>query len=142
MTTMTTRHKLSLNTASLVVLAVLFVAVIMLSNVLFRGLRIDLTENQLYTISDGTKAILEDIDEPINLYFFFSQEASRENPFLRDYAQRVREFVEEFAARSDGKLQLSIVDPVRGETLRKKSRQQCIAPYDHRFPFYVSLVFQ
>ena len=51
---------------------------------LFTGLRVDLTENSLYTLSDGTKRILGGIDEPINLYFFFSDQATADIPSLRD----------------------------------------------------------
>ena len=109
--TLTQKRKLK-SLSGLGIMAVLFIAVIILSNNLFRGARLDLTDNGLYSLSDGTQAVLDKIDEPINLYFFFSQEASRENPFLRDYAARVREFVEEFVARSDGKLQLTVIDPV------------------------------
>jgi ABC-type uncharacterized transport system involved in gliding motility auxiliary subunit len=103
--------RITLNTTTLVVLAVLFVAVIMLSNTLFRGVRVDLTENQLYTVSDGTRRVLEDIDEPINLYFFFSDRASKDLPFLRTYANRVRELLEELTQYANGDLVLHVIDP-------------------------------
>ncbi len=98
--------------SSLVLLAALFIALTVLSGVLLRGMRLDLTENQLYTVSEGTKAILADIDEPINLYFYFSDEASREIPGLRTYATRVREMLEEFKALAGGKLNLKVIDPL------------------------------
>ncbi len=41
----------------LAALALLFVIAVTLVNVGLRGLRLDLTENQLYTLSDGTYAI-------------------------------------------------------------------------------------
>ena len=72
---------------------------------------IDLTESKLYSIAPGTERILESLQEPVNLYFFFSQEASRESPPIRAYAQRVRELLEEMAQRSKGKLRLSVIDP-------------------------------
>ena len=46
------------SSSSLLVIAVLLVAVVSLSQILFRGWRIDLTENNLYTLSDGTKSEL------------------------------------------------------------------------------------
>jgi ABC-type uncharacterized transport system involved in gliding motility auxiliary subunit len=97
---------------TLAVLAVLFVAIIVLSNVLLRGARIDLTENRLYTLSPGTLAVLAEIDEPINLYFFFSDRGTRDIPALRTYATRVRELLEEMVSRSGGKLRLSVIDPL------------------------------
>ncbi|HET7842964.1 MAG TPA: GldG family protein, partial [Xanthomonadales bacterium] len=100
---------------TLVVLAVLFVAAIVISNVLFRGWRVDLTENSLYTLSEGTKRVLAEIPEPINLYFYFSEDTASDRAELqpvRDYATRVREMLEEMAALSGGKIHLQVVDPL------------------------------
>jgi ABC-type uncharacterized transport system involved in gliding motility auxiliary subunit len=97
---------------SLLVLAVLFIAVVILSNAFLKGTRLDLTENHLYTLSDGTKNILGNIDEPVNLYYFFSEQTSRSIPTLRTYATRVREMLDEFVLHSDGKLNLQVIDPV------------------------------
>jgi ABC-type uncharacterized transport system involved in gliding motility auxiliary subunit len=96
----------------LIALAVLFLAVVMLSNVGLRGMRLDLTQNRLYTLSPGTQQVLGELKEPVNLYFYFSREAAaKEAPLLMPYAARVREFLEELAARSGGKIHLTLVDP-------------------------------
>jgi ABC-type uncharacterized transport system involved in gliding motility auxiliary subunit len=104
-------QKRAYDATALALLAVLFVALMVVATFLFRGARIDLTQNKLYTIAPGTKRVLSALDEPINLYFFFSQEPSREIPNIRAYAQRVREMLEEMAARSGGKLHLTVIDP-------------------------------
>ncbi|MDX1499155.1 MAG: GldG family protein, partial [Woeseiaceae bacterium] len=109
---MSTRAQQRLGASGLVLLVVAFVAAVIVSDQLFRGIRIDLTENNLYTLSDGTERILAGIDEPINLYFYFSDEASEGLPSLRDYAKRVREMLGEFVAESDGKLRLEVIDPL------------------------------
>jgi ABC-type uncharacterized transport system involved in gliding motility auxiliary subunit len=96
---------------SLAVLAVLFVAVILICNSLFRGAQVDLTQNRLYTLSQGTKNILADIDEPIHLYLFWSDKETHGLPQLRIYAQRVREMLEEMASRAHGKIKLEVIDP-------------------------------
>lgn len=95
----------------LLLLALLFVGATVISNLVLRGARIDLTANNEYTLSDGSKEILASIDEPINLYFYFSDEASRDLAPIRTYAQRVRELLEEMASRTGGKLKLSVIDP-------------------------------
>ncbi len=97
---------------ALAVLAVLLVAVILISNVLFRGARVDLTQGHLYTLSQGTKNILANIDEPIHLYYFYSDKGSQDLPQLRTYATRVRELLEEMAGRAGGKIQLEVIDPL------------------------------
>lgn len=96
---------------ALVALAVLFIGLTILITFVLRGARIDLTESNLYSIAPGTQRIVSSLKEPINLYFFFSQDASAESPQLRAYAQRVRELLEEMAQRSKGKLKLSVIDP-------------------------------
>ena len=93
-------------------LAVLFVAVMLLVNVVFRGARADLTQNNLYTLSDGTNNILGAIEEPISLYLFYSDKGTQELPQLRTYYTRVREMLEEMASRSGGKLRLEVIDPL------------------------------
>ncbi len=96
----------------LLALAVLFLGIVMLSNLGLRGMRLDLTQNRLYTLSPGTKQVLAELKEPINLYFYFSRDtAAKQSPLLMPYATRVREFLEEIAARSGGKIRLSVIDP-------------------------------
>jgi ABC-type uncharacterized transport system involved in gliding motility auxiliary subunit len=96
---------------SIVLLAVLFVALVILSDNLFRGLRLDLTENRQYTLSEGTKGIIAKLEEPVSLYLFFSEETSRELPQIRDYARWVEELLDEMAERSSGKLSIRKIDP-------------------------------
>lgn len=95
----------------LLLLALLFIGATVISNLVLRGARLDLTANSEYTLSDGSKEILGKIDEPINLYFYFSDEASRDLAPIRTYAQRVRELLEEMAGRTGGKIKLSVIDP-------------------------------
>jgi ABC-type uncharacterized transport system involved in gliding motility auxiliary subunit len=109
---MSTKIQQRLGASSVVLLAVAFIAAVIISNQLFQGAKIDLTENRLYTLSDGTKRILESIDEPINLYLFWSDKAAEGIPSLRDYANRVREMLEEFQGAADGKIRLSVIDPL------------------------------
>ena len=96
----------------LVALAVMLIVAVSLSNSLFRGMRLDLTENNLYTLSDGTLRILDNIDEVINVYFFYSDRATGESPYIRTYAGRVRETLEELAEHSGDKLRITLVDPL------------------------------
>src|SRR5258708_38479734 len=96
----------------LIALAVLFLGVVMLSNVGLRGMRVDLTQNKLYTLSPGTRQVLAELKEPVTLYFYFSREAAaKQAPLVMPYATRVREFLEELAARAGGKIRLVLVDP-------------------------------
>ncbi len=96
---------------SLLLLIGVFLSFVAVNNLLFGSVRIDLTENDLYTLSEGTESVLEDIDEPINLYFFFSDKLSEDLTSLRAYSQRVREVLEEYALAANGKINLQVIDP-------------------------------
>jgi ABC-type uncharacterized transport system involved in gliding motility auxiliary subunit len=96
----------------LLALAVLFLGVVMLSNAGLRGARLDLTQNKLYTLTPGTQQVLAELKEPVNLYYYFSRDAAaKQSPLIMPYATRVREFLEEIAARSGGKVRLRVIDP-------------------------------
>lgn len=97
--------------AMLVLLAVLFLAINMFSNVVFRSAQIDLTQNRLFTLSQGTENVLDKIDEPITLKFFYSERLANEYPTIRTYAGRVRDLLQEMRDRSNGKLILEVIDP-------------------------------
>ncbi|MBV6417254.1 MAG: hypothetical protein CMLOHMNK_01894 [Steroidobacteraceae bacterium] len=105
------KQRILLGRGALLALGILFIGVTVLSTWLLRGLRFDLTENRLYTIAPGTEHIIRGLDEPVNLYFYWSAKTASEYPALNTYGTRVREFLQELAARSKGKLRLSIIDP-------------------------------
>ena len=98
--------------SGLLILAVLFVLINMVSGNLFKSSRIDLTEDKLYTLSQGTLNTLNDIQEPVTLHYFFSDQASQEIPQLRTYANRVRELLQEYAQLSNGMITLHVIDPI------------------------------
>ena len=97
--------------SALVFLAVLFLALTILSGVAIKGARVDLTEQKLYTLSEGTINLLEAIEEPITLEFYFSEETSADLPMVRNFSRRVQELLDEMAARSGGQLRVRRVDP-------------------------------
>lgn len=109
---MSTASQRNISTSSLLLLTLAFVAAIIISNQLFSGWRIDLTENRLYTLSDGTERILENLNEPINLYFYYSDKASQDVPTIRSYANRVREMLNEFRRAANGNINLNVIDPL------------------------------
>ena len=114
---MMTLNRRTLTGSALAILAVLFVAVVLLSNLLFRGVRLDLTENRLYTLSEGTKNVIGRLDEPIHLALYFSDKATGDSNRadvrgLRVHFDRVRELLEEMSARAKGKIRLDVIDPL------------------------------
>lgn len=101
----------TLGGGTLLALTLLFVGLTILFDHALHGWRLDLTQNRLYSTSPGTDRILKSLKEPVNLYFFFTEKSASQLPVLKTYGGRVREFLEELAARSNGKLILHQVDP-------------------------------
>src|SRR5262245_45666887 len=103
--------KSHLGAGGLAVIGLLFIAITLLAGQLLRGARFDLTEDKLYTLSDGTKNIVGNLKEPVNLYLFFSEETAAGRHDLKNHGVRVRELLEELVRRSNGKLTLKVIDP-------------------------------
>lgn len=99
------------NALTYILLVVAFFAATILNNTFFKSARLDLTENQVYSLSAGSKEILQQIDEPIQLYFFYSNKASEGLTTLRNYADRVLSLLREYESSANGKLKLHIIDP-------------------------------
>ena len=78
---------------------------------LIPSLRIDLTEDRLYSLSEGTLSILSSLNEPIELMFFYSDSATEDVPQLRTYGNRVQELLREIVIASEGNLSLRVIDP-------------------------------
>lgn len=78
----------------------------------FPRLRIDLTQDSLYTLADGTRNIVSGLEKPVDLLFFYSEEATADVPQLRTYGTRVQELLEEMAIASEGNVTYRLIDPV------------------------------
>lgn len=97
--------------AGLVATAIVFLVFVGLSQSLLRGAQFDLTENKLFTLSAGTKAVVAKMEEPVHLRFYFSQQQAQDIPSIRSYADRVEELLEEFKQAAGGSIRLSVIDP-------------------------------
>ncbi len=113
--------------ATLGLLVVLFFAINLLADSTLRGVRIDLTENRLYTLSEGTRRIVSGLDEPIRLTLFFSESLAGGRPALQAYGKRVRELVEEYTLLSRGRIELEVVDPEPFSEAEDRARQAGLA---------------
>jgi ABC-type uncharacterized transport system involved in gliding motility auxiliary subunit len=124
--------KSTIGAGGLAIVGILFVGILLLANHLLRGAKIDLTADNLYTVADGTKRIVQGLKEPVNLYFFFSEKAAAENPVLRNHGTRVRELLEELVSRGDGKLTLKVVDPQPFSEEEDRANELGVSPINAR----------
>ena len=83
-----------------------------LSSLEIRTSQIDLTENKLYTLSEGTKEVIKEIDEPITFKLYYSPTFGEISPSHGNYFKRVKELLENFALASNGKIILNLINPL------------------------------
>ncbi len=117
---------------ALLVLAALFVAINLFADVALRGTQLDLTEDRLYTLTQGTRNILHDLDpdEPVHLTLFYSETQARGIPQLQAYAQRVREVLEGYALESRGGLVFEEVNPEAFSVGEERAQRAGIPPIE------------
>ena len=83
----------------------------LIASTALRGYKADLTQDGLFTISDGTRKVLRAIDEPINVRVYFSKKLGEAAPNFAKNFERVRALLEQYRDISGGKLRLAFLDP-------------------------------
>ena len=95
--------------AAVVAVLIILIAVNVLGGFLkFRG---DLTENKLYTLSPGTRKILDKLDTPVEIRFYYSKDNTSMPVPFRTYAQEIEDLLSEYQQASHGKIQVVKLDP-------------------------------
>jgi ABC-type uncharacterized transport system involved in gliding motility auxiliary subunit len=102
--------------AVLCVLVIALCAVLILQKAAGRA-RVDLTQDRLYALSDGTRHILAQLNQPVTLRLFYSRTAAMKGPegirYYNTYYLYVRDLLEEYARLANGRLRVEVVDPRR-----------------------------
>lgn len=96
---------------SVVLAIILFFAVNVIASNTLRSSRADLTDNGLYSLSNGTQELLAKLEEPLHMRFFLSESLVQSAPQLSAYAKRVRALLDTYANRAEGKITLEVIDP-------------------------------
>jgi len=96
------------------VLVIIFSAISICQNI-GEPLKIDITDQGLYTLSDGTKAILAKLNQPIRARLYYAKTAALKGPdqirFFNNYYEFVRALLEEYVTTSKGMVELEVIDP-------------------------------
>jgi ABC-type uncharacterized transport system involved in gliding motility auxiliary subunit len=91
--------------------AVVFVCINIVSAQIFRDTRLDLTEQHLYSLSQGTRTLLGELTEPVRFRLFMSSGLTKQAPQLAAFAGRVRSLLDSYAAAAKGNIILEVIDP-------------------------------
>jgi ABC-type uncharacterized transport system involved in gliding motility auxiliary subunit len=111
-------------------------------------LRLDITDQGLYTLSDGTKATLAKLNKPLKLKLFYTKTAARKAPdqirFYNNYYHFVESLLSEYSRASRGMVKLEVIDPRPFSTEEEEAMRYGL----RRFPiteeenFFFGLVIQ
>jgi len=107
--------------------AFLLIGIIIIINLLASEyhLRIDLTEDRQYTLSDATEDILEDLEEPVTVTAYFSRNLP---PNIGKTRQDFQDLLIEYANLSDGQVLYKFINPNENEDHEKEAAQKGIQP--------------
>jgi len=89
--------------------------------------RVDLTDGNLYTLSDGTRRILRGLEAPVKVRLYLSQGESVPVP-LRGFAQRVEDLVREFKNAAGDKVVIERLDPRPDSEIEDSAQLDGIEP--------------
>lgn len=105
----------------------LVIAIVILLNLLAHEyhLRLDLTEDRQYTLSKATKEILSDLEEPVTVKAYFSQNLP---PNIRKTRDDFQDLLIEYANRSDGQVLYEFVNPNEKESYEQEATENGIRP--------------
>jgi len=96
---------------AIVAAAALVIGINLFAETRLANVKLDLTQQRLYTLSPGTLQILGNLKDPITLRLFYSRKLGSTVPVYGTFADRVQEMLQQYAAVSGGKLKLEILDP-------------------------------
>ena len=92
--------------------AVIVASLNMLSSQTMRAWRVDLTESNLFTITDATRTVLGGLKEPVNVKFYSSRGLSEQAPIYGAHAERVRGLLQLYDDLAGGNLKVEFIDPL------------------------------
>ncbi|MCB0729907.1 MAG: Gldg family protein [Ignavibacteriae bacterium] len=105
----------------------LVIAIILLVNILSTRyfFRLDLTEDQRYSLSDATIDILENLDEPVTVTSYFSENLP---PDIEKVRQDFKDLLIEYSNRSDAQVVYEFINPNEDQETEMKAQQSGISP--------------
>ena len=79
---------------SIAIALVIFIGVNYVSSNLH--FRLDMTEDNLFTLTDGSKKIIEDLENPVTIKFFFTADHKEVPTALKSFGNNVKEILKEY----------------------------------------------
>ncbi len=115
------------NKKSLIIFIVITIAAVILVNMISKNwfFRWDLTDNNMYSLSDSSKKVLDKIDDLLTMKVYFSENLPGEYGNNRRYLQDI---LEEYEAFSKGNIRFEFFPPDNDEKLEEDAQKYGIQP--------------
>ncbi|GAB4333073.1 MAG: hypothetical protein Kow0089_01340 [Desulfobulbaceae bacterium] len=84
-------------------------------------LRVDLTEGDMYSISETTRNYLSGLQEPLLIRGYFS---AKTHPLLAPLVPRLRDLLQEYAIAGKGRVRVEFIDPLEHPDLEEEAGQK------------------
>ena len=99
------------SSAGILVMLAIVIAINVITGV--KPVRMDLTQEKVYTLSDGTRTILKKLDTPVKIRFYCTQSetATPETVYLKTYARQVEDLLQEYKQVAGKNLVIEKYDP-------------------------------
>jgi gliding-associated putative ABC transporter substrate-binding component GldG len=117
---MLTRKKVQ--TSILLVIGIVLLLNIIAAKFFFR---LDYTADQRYTLSQATKDILSQLNEPVTISAYFSEDLP---PNIEQVRQDFRDMLIEYSSYSDGLIVYEFINPSESQETEMKAQQSGIQP--------------
>ncbi len=135
------------------ILGILCVIIITFSTInIFQNMRtltrVDITDQKIYTLSEGTYKVLNKLNQPITLKLYYTKTAVNDLPdeyrFFNDYYYYVKALLEEYQANSNNMVKLEFIDPRPLTQEEEEARGFGLAssPLRNNESFFFGLVLQ
>ncbi|MGD8913905.1 MAG: Gldg family protein, partial [Candidatus Thiodiazotropha sp.] len=83
--------------------------------------RADMTQGNIYSISDATRGYLAQLREPMLIRGYFSAQT---HPLLAPLVPRLRDLLEEYAVAGEGRVRVEFIDPQQHPELEKEANEK------------------
>jgi ABC-2 type transport system permease protein len=84
-------------------------------------LRTDMTQGNIYSISEATRGYLSQLKEPLLIRGYFSAQT---HPLLAPLVPRIRDLMQEYAVAGGGKVHVEFIDPLEHPELEQEAGQK------------------
>ncbi len=85
-------------------------------------LRFDLSDERLYSLSEGSRSLLKVMQNKMTIRLYFSRSHPLMDPMLRIHGHRVQELLEAYLAYAPDKIQLDVIDPIPDTAVEADAR--------------------